>query len=252
MNVPETLFTGKNAIFLPEVDSTNAHALDLLSKTNPQEGTCIFSDYQTAGRGQIGRYWHSSQGKNLLISYIFYPKFIKVTDQFLLNIVASLAVYDVICQYTTDVKIKWPNDIYVNDKKIAGILIQSLLRSNEIRACVIGIGINVNENSFPEILPNPTSLFQLKGANFECESIRLQLSSRLEYYYLKMKGLHYNYLKELYLNAMYRFGIPADYKLLDDRIIHGTITGIDDSGKLLISRNGTIMHFDFREISFLI
>ena len=152
----------------------------------------------------------------------------------------------------TDVKIKWPNDIYVGDLKIAGILIQSLLRSNEIRACVIGIGINVNEELFPDTLPNAVSLFQLKGANFECESIRLQLSSRLEYYYLKMKGLHYNYLKELYLNAMYRFGIPADFKLLDDRIIHGTITGIDDSGKLLISRNGTIMHFDFREISFLI
>ena len=73
-----------------------------------------------------------------------------------------------------------------------------------------------------------------------------------QHYYLKMKGLHYNYLKELYLNVMYRFGIPADYKLLDDSIIHGIINGIDDSGKLLIISNDTVKHFDFREISFLI
>ena len=144
MNIHEALFTGKMSIYLPETESTNNYAMDLISKTNPPEGTCIYTAYQSAGRGQIGRYWHSETGKNILISYILYPKDLKIADQFMLNIIASLAVRDVVDLFCLNVKIKWPNDIYVDDKKIAGILVQSVLRNNTIKATIIGIGLNVN------------------------------------------------------------------------------------------------------------
>lgn len=85
----------------------------------------------------IGRYWHSEPEKNILISYIFYPKELKVSDQFILNIISSLAVRDVVASFCNSVKIKWPNDIYVDDKKIAGILVQSILRNADIKASVI-------------------------------------------------------------------------------------------------------------------
>lgn len=253
MNIPETLFTGKNSIYLPEIDSTNSHAMDLLSKTNPSEGTCVYTAYQSAGRGQIGRYWHSEPGKNILISYIFYPKGLKVSDQFMLNIISSLAVRDVVGILCRNVKIKWPNDIYVDDKKIAGILVQSILRNADIKATVIGIGLNVNELVFPSEIPNPVSIGQLTSKTHNLTEIRQLLSARLEFYYLKMKSGHYDWLKNAYVSAMYRIEESADFTIEGNVILSGKIVGIDKQGKLLIlSQNQETLAFGFREIAYVI
>jgi BirA family biotin operon repressor/biotin-[acetyl-CoA-carboxylase] ligase len=254
MNVPAPLFTGNKTIFLDQVTSTNTYAMDMIAKTNPSEGTCVYTDYQSAGRGQIGRFWHSAKGENLLISYIFYPKLLKVSDQFFLNIISGLAVKDLVSEYCLDVKIKWPNDIYVRDQKIAGILVQNSLRGVDITATVIGVGLNVNEIEFPKDLPNPISIKQCTMVeSHNLDALRVELSAKLEYYYLKMKAGQYDWLKSRYVRDMYRLNESALFKVEDSKYLTGEIKGIDQQGKLLIQlETGEITHFGFREIAYVI
>lgn len=253
MIIPETLFTGKNPIFLEEITSTNTYAMDMIAKTNPPEGTCIYTAYQSAGRGQIGRFWHSSAGKNLLISYILYPKMLLATDQFFLNIISGLAVMDVVATFHSNVKIKWPNDIYVGDRKIAGILVQNILRGSHIKATVIGIGLNVNEDNFPSYIPNPISISQCTLLQHHLDDIRQLLSSKLEFYYLKMKSGHLDWLKSFYIEVMYRRNEHSQFIAENGQQFFGAIQGINSHGKLLIKLdNQEIMAFGFREISYVI
>jgi BirA family biotin operon repressor/biotin-[acetyl-CoA-carboxylase] ligase len=253
MKVPEALFTGKNKISFPELESTNNYALEWIAKTNPSEGSCVIADFQTAGRGQIGRYWHSEADKNILISYIFYPKSISIQEQFFLNIISGLAVFDVVSAFCENVKIKWPNDVYVNDKKIAGILVQNVLRGHSIKATVIGIGLNVNQSEFPKEIPNPTSLineFQNELAIFEVISL---LSARIEFHYLRLQRGNFKELTNDYLQNLYRLNLWATFSDEDGSQFEGKITGIEAQGKLLIQpRDESIKSFGFREISYII
>ena len=134
-------FYGAKHYHLSEIDSTNNYALNLLSKSTPAEGTTISADFQTHGRGQYGRDWLSESTKNLLSSIILYPDFLPANEQFSLSKAVSLAVRNCINSFlpSKEIRIKWPNDIYCDDKKIAGILIQNLLTGNKINVSVIGI-----------------------------------------------------------------------------------------------------------------
>ncbi len=252
MNIPASLFTGKNRIYFPELDSTNTYAMDVIAKTNPPEGTCIYTDFQTAGRGQIGRCWHSKAGDNLLLSYIFYPRALNVSSQFYLNIVSSLAVLDVLKMWCPDAKIKWPNDLYVGNNKIAGILVQNTLRGFYIKSTVIGIGLNINQNRFPADLPNPTSLFLETGVLKNKNEIMQWLDARLEYHYLRLQASQWNSLRNDYLSDMYKLHEWAFFRSPGKPKFLGKITGIDEQGKLLIClENQDIASFGFREIEFL-
>lgn len=248
----EPLFMGKNVIRYSEINSTNIFAAELVAKTNPVDGTCIVSDFQSAGKGQIGRYWHSEAKKNLLISFILYPKNLAATDQFYLNIISGLAVMDVVATYCKEVSIKWPNDIYVQNKKIAGILVQNALRGKDVKSTIVGIGLNINQNFFPEDLPNPTSLGLVSGKIFQIENIRLHLASRLEYYYNKLNAKHLSSIRQQYLNHLYRINMVSDFLLPDGHKINGSITGIDHDGRLMVNVDGEIKPFAFREIGFVI
>lgn len=252
MITPDTLFTGKNCIHFDEIHSTNVYASELISKTSPSEGTCIITDFQTAGRGQIGRYWHSERGKNLLISYIYYPVKLKVDDQFLLNIISGLAVYDVVAHYTNNVTIKWPNDIYVADKKIAGILVQNTLRADRIKSTIIGIGLNVNETEFPSELPNPTSLSLCTNESLKIDEIYSTLSKRLEFHYLKMKSGHYSELITNYHKLLYKMDIISSFLDKDGLYIQGYIRSVNREGNLVIETlKGETRSFAFRELKFI-
>lgn len=255
MNIMEALFTGKNIIHLTETESTNIYAMDVLAKTNPSEGTCVLADYQTGGRGQIGRYWNSEASKNILVSYIFYPNALQVHHQFFLNVISGLAVRDVVASFAINVYIKWPNDIYVDDRKIAGILVQNTLRESFIKSTVIGIGLNVNQTIFPIDIPNPTSLALLSDSDVDIDlhTVLALLSSRLEFYYLQLKNGHYNSLTENYLKHLYRKDEWAVFLDINGQIFSGKITGIDDQGRLKIEmESGELRVFGFREISFVL
>src|SRR4051812_18760955 len=148
----ETLFIGKNILFLPETDSTNSYAIELLKNVNPPDGTVVHTARQLRGKGQRGAAWTTEPVSNLTISIIVKPAFLSLANQYFLYIVSALAVHDTTAEFLAprqfDIKIKWPNDILVNRKKIAGILIENRITGNLINASVIGIGINVNQASF--------------------------------------------------------------------------------------------------------
>lgn len=238
---------------LPQVASTNAYALELLSKSKPAEGTVISTQHQTAGRGQIGSTWESEPNKNISLSAIFYPDFLAVKDQYLLNIFVSLAVLDFVnnCLPERPVSIKWPNDIYVGKLKIAGILLQNSLINNQIRSTVVGIGININQTTFLTNPPNPTSLSLESGQVFNLEELIPTLCEFLESRFLQLKAGKIVPLQHEYLQHLYRFAIPANYRRANGESFTGTITGIDEIGRLKLDIGGKTEVFDLKEIRFI-
>src|SRR5690606_4057758 len=128
---------------------------EVVSKTSPRGGLCVTADYQTGGRGHIGRSWHSASGQNLLVSYVFYPEMLTASQTFDLSVWVSGALVELVRSYGIDhVRIKWPNDIYIGDQKVGGILIQNTLRGEHMKNSIVSIGLNVNEIDFPQDLPN--------------------------------------------------------------------------------------------------
>jgi BirA family transcriptional regulator, biotin operon repressor / biotin---[acetyl-CoA-carboxylase] ligase len=256
---PNTLFVGQSMVDLPEVPSTNAYAQALLSESRPPAGTVVTTFHQTAGRGQIGSHWESEPGKNISLSAIFRPDFIEAKDQFQLNQCISLAVLDLVknCLPDQPVSIKWPNDIYVGSRKIAGILIQNSLINTQIRSTVAGIGININQTRFASNPPNPTSLRLESGHDFPLDDLVPLLCEHLERRYLQLKAGKIVPLQHDYLRHLYRFGQLANYQRTSgptgasEPVFQGTITGIDEMGRLRVEVDSRIECFDLKEIRFI-
>jgi len=250
---PNTLFVGQAIIDLTQVASTNACALELLSKSKTAEGTIVSTFHQTDGRGQIGNKWESAPGKNISLSAIFYPDFLEAKDQFLLNVFVSLAVFDFVEKHLPRslASIKWPNDIYVGSQKIAGILLQNSLINTQIRSTVVGIGINVNQALFLSNPPNPTSLRLEAGFDFDLPALIPPLCEFLESRYLQLKAGKIVPLRQAYLRHLYRFGLPANYQRTNGETFVGTITGIDEIGRLKMEVGGKKEVFDLKEIRFI-
>lgn len=250
--LPHTLFTGQNLIELASVSSTNTYVKDLLANGKPIEGTVIMAYAQTEGRGQPGSSWLSEPGKNLTVSYIFYPVFLGAPMQFYLNMAVALAVKDC-CEFllNDEVKIKWPNDVYVGNCKIAGILLENTISSTNISSAIAGIGLNVNQTEFDTSLPNPTSLRLIKQKEFDLKETLHTLSAFLEKYYLQLRQQHFNFLEKAYTTSLYRYQQTHEFRK-GDKIIRGEINGVSKEGKLIIHSSGREMRFGFKEVEYVI
>lgn len=247
-----TLFVGKVVKEFPKLASTNQYATDLLSKSKPSEGTVISTPNQYAGRGQIGSKWESEADKNLNLSFIFYPTFLPIRNQFQLNQAISIGVKECIAEFVPEnVKIKWPNDIYIGNRKVCGILIQNTLASSKITSTVIGIGINVNQIDFITNPPNPTSLKLEIGQNLDLEQVRNVLCQKIERRYLQLKANRIQELNQDYLANLYRINQMSLFKRLNEETFFGKILGVEDSGKLLIENEfGERESFAVKEVKF--
>jgi BirA family biotin operon repressor/biotin-[acetyl-CoA-carboxylase] ligase len=254
MHQSATLFIGRSVLYYDVLPSTNKFAAELVSKTNPVEGCCIITDFQTEGVGQIGRTWFSGRSDNLTVSYILYPAFIPVSGQFLLSMMAAMAVYNTVAHFTNaELKVKWPNDIYIGDRKIAGILIQNQLSGNLIRNTVVGIGVNINQDIFPEWIPNPVSLRSVCGRPVDKNDFLLRLHAELERMYLALKAGKYAAVKELYLSNLYRRGGYHPFREQNGHIFMGEIMDVADDGKLIITtEEGTSREYSVGGIQFII
>ena len=166
--------------YLKEVDSTNRYLRRLLLEETLSEGSLVVTDFQQAGRGQVGNVWESEDGKNLLFSLLIYPHFLPVNRQFLISQIVSLSVKEVLELYIEGVQIKWPNDIYWKDRKICGILIEHDLMGEWLSQSIIGVGINVNQKEFRSDAPNPVSLLQITGKTYDRRKL---LSDFLRYFF---------------------------------------------------------------------
>ncbi|HTA28243.1 MAG TPA: biotin--[acetyl-CoA-carboxylase] ligase [Bacteroidia bacterium] len=254
-----TLFIGHPIKILEQVDSTNSYALNLVRDKPPAEGCIIWAKEQLAGRGQRGTQWSSEALANLTFSLILRPQFLPIAEQFQLTKAIALGIAGFvshILENSTDVKIKWPNDIYVKNCKIAGILIENVLEQSTMKYSVVGIGLNVNQTLFDPSIPNPASLKSLTGKDFNTEDCLLQLCSFIEKQYLDLRAANYEQLDEAYRNLLYRRGIEQNFTLKDEPYT-GKIEGVNQSGHLLIQKKlvnnsyETIQVTDSKQLVFL-
>ena len=246
-----TVFIGKVAFHLSSVDSTNKYAQELISKTNPIEGTVIRAEEQFAGRGQFGSEWKTKPGENITISIILCPKFLLVKHQFYLNAAIALGVYDFINELcpSAALSIKWPNDMYIGDKKVAGLLIENILRGIYLDKTIVGIGININQAVFDPNLPNPTSLYLETQKKFENNDLLFQLYAHLERQYFRLKKGNFDEILKDYQKCLFRINLLKKYKLSDGSLIDAQIIGVEENGRLLVKHEEIIRSFDLKEIS---
>lgn len=235
-------------IHIAETASTNLYIRKYLQDTELEEGSVVWADFQTAGRGQPGNTWESEAGSNLMFSLLIYPECILANQQFLISQIAALSVKETLDKYIDDVSVKWPNDIYWKDKKICGMLIENDLSGRNIYASIIGIGLNLNQKVFRSHAPNPVSLSQITGETYDPEAV-LHSFLRIfyDYYLLLLKG-ETSVIRSYYKEALYRkdgFFLYED----DNGLFEAAIQNVEPTGHLILGRrDGTVNRYAFKEV----
>jgi len=251
-NIFSGLFVGQNLVTLKEVDSTNNYLKDLLSNSKPVvEGTVIMAEAQYAGRGQQQNKWLSEPGKNLTFSLLLKPSFLPVNQQFDLTRAISLGVIDALKPHFGEhVKIKWPNDIYINDRKLGGMLIENLLQGSSIKHSVVGIGLNVNQVNFPEGAANPISFKQILHKDYDLQTILLEICKNIEVRYLQLKAGKTELIRSIYTDSLLGLNDTRHFKS-NGIVFIGIITGVTPEGLLKVKQNDTEMLYNLKEIEFI-
>ncbi len=249
-----TLFIGQNKIFLPSTESTNSYAIDLLKNVNTNEGTVVFADEQTAGRGQRGSSWQTESSMNITLSVILKPTFLSVKKAFYLSKVTALALHDVLTELLNegqfDIKIKWPNDMLINKNKVAGILIENSFKEDIILWSVIGIGLNVNQIIF-DGLSSVTSIKLLTGNDMEVGKAMNAILKYIEKWYLKLRAEKFDEIDEAYLKRLFGMNGEMDFEEGNKRY-KAKIAGVNDAGQLLIeTANKETRSFNVKEIKMI-
>jgi len=248
-----TLFVGKVLHEFESLPSTNVFAAQLLTEDKVVEGTVVLTHDQYAGKGQATNKWESAPNQNLTFSVILLPKFLLARKQFLLNQVVSLSVFDTLKEYLTEgLTIKWPNDIYVFDKKITGILIQNNLRGSTLQSSIIGVGLNVNQQQFISDAPNPTSMALEIGTTLDLEKVLSKFCEKLEKNYLQLKTGQTEQIQKRYLESLFRLGETHPYRRVDGTIFKGEIKGVSDIGKLIVKTESGLEEFAFKEVRYIL
>lgn len=257
-----TLFIGKVFINLKSIDSTNLFALQLLKEKAVIEGTVIRAEQQYAGRGQRDNSWLSEANKNLTLSIILTPKWLPINQQFYLTMVAALGVRHclaAICGTKKIVQIKWPNDILINGKKIAGILIENNVLGKQISSSVVGIGINVNQTKFDTALPFASSLRVVTQQKLSLDKVANLLYHHIEALYLQLRNRQFNSIKQQYWVHLMGKNTFLRYKQRKSNdIIYAKIIDVLEDGRILMDCKSTFYQqkiqqcqFYFKEIEWL-
>ncbi len=233
-----------------ETNSTNNYAVTEMLTKRLSEGTVIVADSQIDGKGQGTNKWESEPGKNLTFSIVLYPDFLEVSRQFKLSKAISLGVADFLSRFTDGVTIKWPNDIYIGNRKVAGILIENSIRLNKISTCIAGIGLNVNQQVFVSDAPNPVSLSQITGKDYDLRDILTGVCLNIDARYQMLLSGAFSQSDEDYAGALYLQGIWATYS--DEKgEFEGRILGVDQIGRLQIETgSGKVNCYHFKEVEF--
>ena len=252
-NIFSGLFVGQNFVTIKEVDSTNNFLKQLASNSKPViEGTVIMAENQTAGRGQQQNSWHAEPGKNLTFSLLLKPSFLPVTQQFDLVRAVSLGVFDALHPLLGDgLKIKWPNDIYYGDRKLGGMLIENMIQGGQIKNAIVGIGLNINQQTFPDYLPNAISVKQILQQDYDLKTLLSDICRYIEAYYLNLKAGKILFVRETYLTRLYWLNEQKEYKSKEGQFA-GTIKSVKDNGILVVENNKhEELEFSLKEIEFV-
>ena len=244
------VFLGKRVIFLPQCHSTNDELSRLQKEVKLPEGTIIYADHQTNGRGQRGNQWEAASGKNVLMSMLLKPKALPVKDQFYLNLIAGLAIKSLLEEKITgkEIKLKWPNDVLIDGRKISGILIESTIKGTSMDACVVGIGLNLNQEVFN--VATATSLALEIGQPSDRYQFIEELVVSIEGWYLKLMNHKTRDVLQSYYDCLYWKDEMHTFKSTNGTF-KGMITGITDNGRLIIESDGKALIFGVQEVQFI-
>lgn len=251
----DTVFVGKKIIYLPSCQSTNDIAAEKVRLGEAMDGLLVVTSKQEKGRGQRGNTWEAAPDQNLTFSLVFQPSFLLAAEQFQLNMAVSMAIFDFLSDFNiNNLQIKWPNDIYCQGKKMGGILIENFLKGNRIGHSIIGIGLNINQQTF--VHPQAVSLTQLTGKTFQLPKLMELVASKLEARYLALRNQGADALKQSYLSHLYWYQEEHLFQDLRDNppipiYFKGQILGISPHGQLIVERAGKLDQFNFQEIKFL-
>jgi len=244
--------------WIDEIDSTNSA---IQRRQEDFDNLSVLSArMQTAGRGQRGNRWETAPGENLTFSLLLLPGKdgvapVKAARQFIISILSTLAVRDTLSAYGIEASVKWPNDIYVGDKKICGMLIENSLSGAEVASSIIGIGLNVNQTVFNPALVNPASMASVTGKRYDTEEV---LESFAKFFAQRLEEASTSEgrasLRKEYVADMYRKDKPYQYTdCIDGEEFTGTIRGIDKNGRLLVEKPAAgLISYSFKEISYII
>lgn len=213
----------------------------------------IWSEHQTAGRGQRGHTWHSTEGENVTFSVVLKPTFLPVVEQFLLSEIVALSLVDTMAHYGIECRIKWTNDLYAGDSKLAGVLIEHSLSVDGIARTIVGIGLNINQVEFPSDLPNPTSMTLLQSKRFDRREVLDRFMQTLEAWYERLRQGNKQQIEECYRSKMYHLDEPHTYALPSGEEFTATIRGVRPSGELRLEHaDGTLHEYAFKEVEFVL
>ncbi len=242
---------GHTIVYIRSTESTNNYAINQFAVNEVEEGTVFLAHDQTAGRGQINNRWESEAGKNLTFSILIRPEFLEIQKQFMLSKIVCLGLVSFLNRYTGGVKIKWPNDIYVGDSKICGILIENAVMSGMINQSVMGIGLNINQTIFRSSAPKPVSLKMITGTDYDLDLLIKELLNEIDLFYLKLKKGCYADLDQAFHGNLYRLNEWYAYR--DEAHQYtGMITGVNPIGQLRIrEKDGPVHEYHFKEVEYL-
>lgn len=237
--------------YVESTDSTNAECKRMVEQGEDGHNLLLWADFQSAGRGQQGNSWESQKGKNLTFTLCVQPSFLPAREQFLLSEVVSLSISRMLDGQTGDFCIKWPNDIYYGEKKIAGVLIEHCLKSSFVSQSYIGIGININQETFLSDAPNPVSLYQITGKKTDRRFLLERFVSAFSYYYGLLEGGRVDEIRREYCKHLFR---KDGYHRYQDA------KGEFDARILSVSVDGTLAledeerqerHYAFKEVRYV-
>lgn len=239
-------------LWLKETESTNNHLRRLLDKEQLPEGSLVVTDFQTAGKGQVGNSWESEAGMNLMFSLLLYPDFIPANRQFLISQIASLSVKETLDAYTDFIQVKWPNDIYWKDRKICGMLIENDLSGQLLYCSIIGIGLNLNQSLFRSNAPNPISLTQITGKKYDREEVLNRFLRIFFQYYCLLLQEKEEEVRTAYMQALYHGEGYHRYRDGQGQF-EARIQAIEPTGHLILQlRDGEQRRYAFKEVATLV
>jgi len=237
--------------YIKECASSNTYAANEIEKGLAEDLTFYIVENQTDGRGQGNNIWYSEEGKNLTFSVVLKPTFLKPDELFYLSKVISIAITDYVGLFCSDYSIKWPNDIYIKNKKVAGILIENIWYGNNLKAVISGVGLNINQQKFPEQLLNATSLIMNTGIPFKLKESFNFVSNLIITRYNLLKDDKFQQIDDDYCKLLYKKNIVSNFKI-NDFNYQAKIIDVEKSGKLVLQFNdNTVKSFAMHEIKML-
>ena len=271
---PYTKPIGLPFVELQSVDSTNNYARQQIHAGLAQHGMTIFAHEQLSGKGQRGKSWDSEKGLNIMMSIVVKPEPLTLSNQFMLSACVAISIHYFFMKYAgADTKIKWPNDLYWQDRKAGGVLVESIvgLASGERESgvashqsvvdslqsvsanwnwSIVGIGININQTIFPSEVPNPVSLKQITGKNFNTIELAKELCGNIDINFRKLIAEDFSGIHDFYNECLYKRNSTVRLKK-DSRVFEATIKSVSQTGKLIVQHSFE-EEFDFGEVEWVI